>query len=102
MKRNSAGEWRKRVKGEQDVDDDACGVSMGDRSANIAFSAGARNCVGQALAMRMVPMILATVLRSFEFCLCNPDYRLRLERYGASQVPKGGIPMVIKLRESRL
>lgn len=67
---------------------------IGDRESNIAFSSGSRNCVGQAFAMRMVPAVLATLLRSFTFRVADPKYSIRLERYGVSQVPIGGIPII--------
>jgi cytochrome P450 len=50
---------------------------------HVAFSAGARNCVGQPLAIRMIPTIAAVLLRSFNFELQDPDhFKLRLKRVG--------------------
>jgi cytochrome P450 len=54
------------------------GVAVGRRSSMLSFSAGARNCVGQPLAQRMIPTLLAVLLRSFEFELADPAYKLKL------------------------
>jgi cytochrome P450 len=66
---------------------------------HVAFSAGARNCVGQPLAIRMIPTIAAVLLRSFHFELQDPDhFKLRLKRVGTSVGPVAGIPIKITRR----
>ena len=93
--KRSDSTWEKRT-----IDNDLKQiVAIGDRSANIAFSAGARNCVGVPLASRMVPTILAVLLRSFEFGLEDSDGELKLERFGGSQVPTGEIPIHVRKRK---
>jgi hypothetical protein len=46
----------------------------------------------------MIPTLVAVLLRSFEFELTDRAYTLKLERYGGSQVPVGGIPLIIRRR----
>jgi cytochrome P450 len=95
--RGSDGKWE-----EWTTDNDlGQAVPIGVRTAHFAFSAGARNCVGHTLAVRMVPTIAAVLLRTFEFRLtdqrlANSD--LKLERCGTSQVPTGGIPIQVRKR----
>lgn len=88
------GRWVQRT-AENDSGGD---VPMGNRNSMLSFSSGARNCVGQPLAMRMIPTLLAVLLRSFEFELVDPSYELTLQRFGASLMPIGGIPIRIKRR----
>jgi cytochrome P450 len=80
------GEWVQRTA----ENDSGEGVAVGRRSSMLSFSAGARNCVDQPLALGMIPTLVAVLLRSFEFELTDRAYTLRLERYGGSQVPVGG------------
>jgi cytochrome P450 len=68
------GEWVQRTS----KNDSGEGVAVGRRSFMLSFSAGARNCVGQPLALRMIPTLLAVLLRSFEFELADPAYELKL------------------------
>jgi cytochrome P450 len=88
------GEWVQRTA----ENDSGEGVAVGRRSSMLSFSAGARNCVGQPLALGMIPTLVAVLLRSFEFELTDRAYTLKLERYGGSQVPVGGIPLIIRRR----
>jgi len=74
------------------------GIPVGKRSNMLAFSAGARNCVGFPFALRMIPTIAAALARTFEFELSDPDYKMQLERFGGSAVPNGGIPIKIRRR----
>lgn len=95
--KNSDGTWEER----SPDNDLGHGVPVGNRSANVAFSAGARNCVGQPLAVRMLPTILAVLLRSFDFEVADKSLLttdLRLERYGGSQTPVGDIPVLVRRR----
>jgi cytochrome P450 len=69
-----AGEWVQRTS--KNVSER--GVAVGKRSFMLSFSAGARNCVGQPLALRMIPTLLAVLLRTFEFELADPAYELKL------------------------
>jgi cytochrome P450 len=68
------GKWVQRTA----ENDSGEGVALGRRSYMLSFSAGARNCVGQPLALRMIPTLLAVLLRSFEFELADPAYKLKL------------------------
>jgi cytochrome P450 len=68
------GEWVQRTSKNDSGED----VAIGRRSFMLSFSAGARNCVGQPLALRMIPTLLAVLLRSFEFELADPAYELKL------------------------
>jgi cytochrome P450 len=67
-------EWVQRTS----KNDSGEGVAVGRRTSMLSFSAGARNCVGQPLAQRMIPTLLAVLLRSFEFELADPAYKLKL------------------------
>ena len=86
--------WEQRT-----IDNDVGGeIPCGNHQFNMAFSSGGRNCVGQALALRMVPTILAMILRDVKMDLQDPDYEIQLIRYGANAAPKGGIPMTFTRR----
>jgi Cytochrome P450 len=91
--------WEERT---LDNDRDVNGpITIGNRRAMLAFSSGSRNCVGQSFALQIVPTLVAAMLRSFTFELVDADYQIDLERYGASQVPVGGIPILINKRKNK-
>lgn len=92
--RTEGDRWVERSPDEPPVD----GIAPGDHHAHLAFSAGARNCVGQTFAVPMLTTVLASLCRSFRFEIEDPDYEMRLIRYGASQVPSADIPLVVRLR----
>ena len=90
------GQWEERT-----TDNDLGQViPIGNAAAHIAFSVGARDCVGRSLATRMVPTMAAALLRRFRVELPpgQEEREITFERYGASQVPIGGIPIILKVR----
>jgi cytochrome P450 len=48
--------------------------------AFIPFSAGGRNCIGQHLAMNEAKIILGLFLRTFNFDLQDPNYKLKMNQ----------------------
>jgi hypothetical protein len=66
----------------------------------LTFSAGARSCVGRPLALRLVTTLLAVVVRSFHIELADPNYKIELKRFGLNQIAKGGIPLILRRRET--
>ena len=96
VQRASNGTWQRRT-----TENDLGGpVPVGDPAAIVAFSSGARNCVGQPLGEQMVVTLSAVLLRRFHFEPEMDSYEIQLERCGASQVPSGGIPVRIRSSES--
>lgn len=93
--------WVERAEG-----DDGGGIECGaktvppaSRDAFCAFSGGARNCVGRALAMQEAVTLLACLLRDLRF-EAVPDYVLRPQSSSFVQNPHDGLPMEIKPREA--
>jgi cytochrome P450 len=86
-------EWEKRTP----ANDLGGGIPLGKESFNMSFSAGARNCVGRSLSMRMGPTILALLLRKLDFELSDASYEIELERCGGNATPKGGVPLRVSL-----
>ena len=61
--------WEPRT-ADPDHNHDDNSVPRGDPRNHLAFSAGGRNCVGQGLALDMIPRILAHVLQSVQVETC--------------------------------
>jgi cytochrome P450 family 4 len=74
---------------------------LGNVEAWIPFSAGARNCAGRAFAMHEMTLTLAVLLKNLRF---QPpeDYDLIPYREGLVQTPKGGLPVTVSKRPSRI
>ena len=89
--------WRERQPA--DVSADECDVPPGDRNAFLAFSGGARSCVGRKFAMQEAIIILAQLLRNLKFEV-EDDYVVEPFRAGLIQTPRGGMPMKISRRRS--
>lgn len=90
------GAWETRSP-ENDLGGDIRLVAEG---LNLSFSAGARNCVGRGLAMRMAPTILGAMLLNVEFELADKSYEVSLERCGGNAVLKGGVPLRVTVSGS--
>ncbi len=73
-------------------------VPLGKDQQLLTFSAGARSCVGRPLAMRLMTTLLAVMVRSFHMELADPNYKIELKRFGLTQIPKGGIPLILRRR----
>jgi cytochrome P450 len=72
-------------------------IAAGNMDAFVAFSGGARNCVGQRFAMLEAVTLLAALLSKFKFDSV-PGYVLEPVNTGVVQKPKHGMPMRISLR----
>lgn len=59
----------------------------------IPFGGGAHRCLGTALAMFEMKVVLGTWMRSFELKLAK-DEPIPIVRRGVTMGPKGGVPMV--------
>ncbi len=59
----------------------------------IPFGGGSRRCLGMALALFEMKIILATVLNSGKFCLADTDKPLRPVRRGALLAPEANFEM---------
>lgn len=61
----------------------------------IPFGGGARRCIGAALAMYEMKLVLATLLRRYRFRLVK-DAAVRHVRRGLTMAPKGGVKMILE------
>jgi len=92
-------EWEERP------EDDTCEnsnddyISPANREAFVAFSAGARNCVGKKLAIQESVTLLAILLRNLKFNTV-PGYVPNPVRAGPIQKPERGMPMIIQQRHN--
>jgi cytochrome P450 family 714 subfamily C len=81
-------------------------ANSADRSAPhlpLAFGDGARKCLGEHFAMYEMKIVIATLLRYFEFQVApNFEFNPELGKFGLfiSMFPKGGVEMVIRRRQS--
>lgn len=98
---NNISDWEERTKENDLYVNDSNMIPVGNRSLHLAFSAGGRNCVGQALGCRMVSTIVTILVRSFYMELQDPNYEITLTRYGANAAPVGGIPMKFSPRRKK-
>jgi unspecific monooxygenase len=64
------------------------------------FGAGVRSCIGQALALFEMKLVLATILSSYQLALTNRQPELP-QRRGITLAPHTGVKMVIKGRRVR-
>ena len=60
----------------------------------IPFGGGNRLCLGYALAMLEMKLVLATVLSSYELKLAN-DEPVKPKRRDGTVAPNNGVPMVM-------
>jgi cytochrome P450 len=87
------GVWQERSEGDFRSDM----IAPANRSAFLAFSAGARSCAGSRFAFMEMTLILASLLKDIHFSV-DPDYVVEPERAGIVQRPKGGMPMKVEFR----
>ncbi len=64
------------------------------------FGGGARRCIGEALAMFEMKLVLATLLSSYEFSLADSQPEVPRRR-GVTLAPKNGVKLVIKGQRTR-
>ncbi|MBN3896703.1 MAG: cytochrome P450 [Nostoc sp. NOS(2021)] len=66
----------------------------------LPFGGGVRRCLGEALALFEMKLVLATILSSYQLALVNQQPE-RLERRGFTLAPGSGVKMVITGRRVR-
>jgi cytochrome P450 family 110 len=64
------------------------------------FGAGVRRCIGEALAMFEMKLVLATILSRYQLALADNKSE-KLQRRGFTLAPANGVKMVIKGRRTR-
>lgn len=68
------------------------------RGAFLAFSGGARDCVGSRFAMLELLSLFVALFREVRF-ECVPGHVLEPEKVGVVQRPRGGLPLLVSRRE---
>lgn len=63
-------------------------------SEYIPFGGGSRRCLGYALALLEMKLVLATVLSNYQLSLVS-NKPIRMQRRGLALAPKGGVKMVL-------
>jgi cytochrome P450 len=75
-------------------------IPAGNRKAMLAFSSGARSCVGQKFALQEAVIVLATVLRDLEIHSV-PGYELKTSTRKFLLRPDGCLPLNVTLRQNQ-
>ena len=66
---------------------------------NMPFMVGPRSCIGKHFAMLEMKVVLAKLIRSFEFRDPNPNDKGRIStRNDIAQKPLNGVPLLMKPR----
>ena len=65
----------------------------------LPFGGTNRRCVGAALALFEMKVVLATVLRDLEISLMGGE-RTQPQRHGMTFIPSGGLPVIARMRTS--
>jgi cytochrome P450 len=94
---NQKGRQQQQQWVERDESDTSGSIAAANRGGFLAFSAGARNCVGQKFAFQEMALVLAGLMKAFTFRALD-GYELIPSRSGIVQRPKGGLPMTIDVR----
>ena len=69
-----------------------------DRYAYLPFGAGIRTCIGSAFALQEATLILATIVKNFDFKLAPDKNVWPLLR--VTLRPDGGMPMTIRYKDA--
>lgn len=64
------------------------------------FGGGVRRCIGEALAMFEMKLVLATILSNYQLALAD-NQTVKPQRRGVTLAPGGGVKMVLKGKRSR-
>lgn len=91
----SSSHWEERPS-----DDTTGTIAVGDHDSFLAFSAGARNCVGKTLAVREAVTLLAYLVHTVQFDLVDPSYTCKPVVKLLTE-PSDGMPMLISARTRR-
>lgn len=73
-------------------------IAVGDHESFLAFSAGARNCVGRNLAVREAVTLLAYLLHKVRFDLVDPSYKAK-PIVKLLTMPSDGMPRLVSKRQ---
>ena len=69
-----------------------------DRFAYLPFGVGPRKCIGSAFALQEATLVLAAIVKNFDFVLC-PDHKV-WPILRVTLRPANGLPMLIRKRAS--
>lgn len=101
--RSANGKWMERP----EVDDEniragekpnESGIPSAKRDAFLAFSAGARSCVGRRFAMQETTVVLAACVRNLKWEVMD-GYVVEHRRNGLTHAPRNGMPLITRKRE---
>ncbi len=67
----------------------------------LPFGGGARRCIGEALAMFEMKLVIATILTHYELDLASSDPE-RVQRRGLTLAPAKGVEMIFKRQRERV
>jgi cytochrome P450 len=97
------GVWEERFEDDADSmagddEEEEDDIAPANRKAFLAFSGGARSCVGMKFAMAELVLVFSQLIKHFSF-ECSPNYELCPLRIGLIQQPRDKIAMTMKWRQ---
>ncbi|CAB9512407.1 11-oxo-beta-amyrin 30-oxidase [Seminavis robusta] len=90
---NNTARWTERTE-----TDTSRSIAAGNRKAMLAFSTGARSCVGQKFALQEAVIVLATLLKDLEFHLV-PGHQFKTSTNRFLLRPAESLPLAVSLRQ---
>lgn len=75
-------------------------IVAGNKSALLAFSAGARNCVGYKFALQEATIVLANLIKEIKFNLV-PGFTLKTSTKALLHKPENGLPLLLSIRTNK-
>ncbi|CAB9498529.1 Leukotriene-B(4) omega-hydroxylase 2 [Seminavis robusta] len=94
---NDNNAWMERTP-DNDITADTT-IAIGNAHALIPFSVGSRNCPGNRFALQEAVIVLANLVREFQFKPV-PGYQLKLDLHGPLPQPRHGMPLRIEKRQT--
>ncbi|CAB9522770.1 Leukotriene-B(4) omega-hydroxylase 2 [Seminavis robusta] len=91
--------WVERASMEEPKEEPGCTIAAANHKAFFPFSAGGRSCAGQKFALDEAIIVLATLVKHFQFKLADPTFKPDIQIRGILQMPKDGIPLTIEMRK---
>lgn len=76
-----------------------CTIAAANRKAFFPFSAGGRSCAGQQFALDEAVLVLANLVKHIQFLPAAVDHKPEIEIRGILQMPKNGVPLILKERQ---